>query len=96
MREITSFHFYVESITPVDLIKGWIIGFWNNGMHVLEYLYITLQYTDMFFTESDVVQAIPLAEQELGLDKGKLYDEWHEHLLHPPKDGDEETFTELK
>ena len=27
---------------------------------------------------------------------GKLFDDWHDSLVHPPKDEDEEIFTELK
>ncbi len=56
----------------------WIVLFWEDGWNILEYFYITLQYTEEFFTEDDVLNAINIAEQELGLKDNQLHKDWNE------------------
>jgi hypothetical protein len=62
--------------SAMSVVLGWITKFWRLGWNILEYLYLTLQYTEEFFTEEDVLTAMDLAEQELKLVRNQLHDDW--------------------
>ena len=69
---------YVEAkITPSRILLIWHYEFWKRGWNLLEYIFITLTYTDEFFTEEMVLDNIPYMEREAGVKKNALLKEWN-------------------
>jgi hypothetical protein len=71
-------HFYF-GISKFEAALGFIVSFWKRGVNILPYLNIILTYTEDFFSDNDVANAIEIAEYELGMEN-ILYDQWVEIL----------------
>jgi hypothetical protein len=77
LNEFTA-HLY-SGISKFEAVLGFIVSFWKRGVNILPYLNIILTYTEDFFSDNDVANAIEIAEYELGMEN-ILYDQWVEIL----------------
>lgn len=66
--------------TSAEVLTVWITSFWVHGFNILEYLAITLNYTDLLFTQSDIENAIILSEKYLEMRHGSLLEDWKQIL----------------
>jgi hypothetical protein len=58
------------------LLWIWISAFWHHGYNILEFLPLTMSYTDMLFTEKHIIQAIKFSEEKLHISDHKLMENW--------------------
>jgi hypothetical protein len=58
------------------ILSAWITEIWIYGYSIIEYLAITLHFTDRFFNENDIVEAIKMAQIYLNIKDNKIVDDW--------------------